>query len=145
VDIEEALVTLLKADPAVTALIGVGNDARIYPESAPQNAGWPRLTYLVVDWPSDQTLSGPSGYCTPRIQFDCWASARSVTRAYATAKALVRAVRERLDGYSGQVNGLTIHWCKLIGREAIPEMPVSGDEAPVRRISLDFEVAHNEQ
>lgn len=150
-DLEEALVVFLKADPDVQALVGTGHDARIYPELAPQDAGYPRLTYTFVDWPSDHTLAGPTGFCTPRVQIDCWAAG---SRAYRDVKALVRAVRNcrggmsqgrKLDGFSGDMHGVKVQWCKLIDRQSVPEVPVSGEEGPVRRVSLDFRIQHDEQ
>lgn len=161
-DLEEALVAFLKADPDVQALVGSGNEARIYPEMAPQGTGpanpddtaprkFPRLTYLVVDWPEEHAMSGPTGFCTPRVQIDCWAAGR---RAERDVKALVRAVRNckggqpqgrKLNGFSGDMHGVKVQWCKLVNRQSIPELPQSGEETPVRRWSLDFVITHDEQ
>lgn len=149
--LEEALLAFLKAEPAVTALVGAGVSARIYAETAPQGAGFPRITYQWIDWPEDHTLQGVTGFGWPRIQIDCWAAG---SKARTQALALAKAVREcrggvaqgpRLNGYSGWMHGVKVQRVKLLNRESIPELPQQGEEGPIRRISLDFEMQHDEQ
>lgn len=149
-ELETALRDFLLAEPAITALIGAGAQARLYAETAPQEAGYPRLTYEWVDWPEDHTLAGVTGYGMPRIQIDCWASG---PRARTQCLELARAVRKckggqpqgrELNGFSGMMGGVKVQRCKLLNRESIPELPRMGEEGPVRRISLDFEIQHDE-
>ncbi len=149
-ELENALRAFLLAEPAITDLIGSGVAARIYAETAPQGATYPRLTYQWVDWPEDHTLSGVTGYAWPRVQIDCWtAGPRARTQCLALAKA-VRDCRggqpqgPRLNGYSGMMGTVHVQRSKLLSRESIPELPRQGEEGPVRRISLDFEMQHTE-
>ena len=149
-ELEDALEAFLKAEPAVTALIGEGVTARIFEDEAvPQGVGYPRITYRWIDWPEDHTLAGVTGYAWPRVQIDCWANGPKCKQQ---SRALAQAVRNckggqpqgrPLNGFSGMMHGVRVQRCKLLNRESIPELPRMGEEGPVRRISLDFEITHD--
>ena len=137
---QEALVAFLSADTAIAALIGT----RLYPETAPEGEPYPRLTYQLIDWPTLNTLEGPTGYGRPRLQIDCWAKGPT---SYADAWALANAVRSSkggngsgpaLDGFHGLLSGMDIRRIRLVDMADQWDPPVFGEETPVRRVRLDF-------
>ena len=87
--IETGMVDFLKADPALTALIG----DRLDPFRTPQGKGPTRLTYYRVGTPQRaRSQDGPAGPCQVRIQLDTWGE-------YREAKLAMDRVRQLVDGY----------------------------------------------
>lgn len=103
-EIEEAICTLLTNDGAVAALVS----ARIYPLIVPQEAARPALAYQLISMPTrEYAHDGPTGFAGKRVQLTCEGS------TYIEAKALVRAVRRRLSGFTGEVStdsGIVTIW-----------------------------------
>lgn len=87
--IETDLVTHLKADSAVSALVGT----RIYPLMAPQNVANPYITYQVINDNSNQCLGGSVYQNDTRFQIDCWST------KYSEVKAIKEAVESALIGF----------------------------------------------
>lgn len=87
---EEALRAVLLGHAPVTALVG----SRVDWGKRPQATGLPAICLTNVnDGPVNHTLDGP-GPSRARVQIDCFGA------SYASAKAVARAVRRRLDAYS---------------------------------------------
>jgi len=95
VTIEEALVAYLLANGGVSTLIGT----RCHPQKLPERPTYPALRYTQLDGPRDMHMQGASGHATPRYQLDAFAT------TYAQAKALAKAVRLALNGFSGTMGG----------------------------------------
>jgi len=115
--IEAALIARLLETPAVAALIGGDSipAARIYPIVLPQKPTFPAITYQDISTVRDRTAQGPSGLAFARIQFDCWAAAAPGAPGYASAKALLAAVRAALDGFTGNRAGVEIQDASMEG------------------------------
>ena len=147
-DIENALVAYLKATPEVTALIGAGDSARIYPEAASQDpALGDHLVYQEVSFQKVGSLDGQEAMGASRIQVDCYgltnARAKALARAVRKAKGGVAGGRE-LDGYEGAWDGVKVWACFVEDRRGDPVPPEHGEAGPYRRRILDVIVHHNE-
>ena len=90
--IEEALRTILLADPTLYALVGT----RIYPVQLPLDCTLPALSYFQVSEPFNR-ITG-----TPRFQIDIFSN------DYSQVKQIKAAVENALNGYSGTINGHNI-------------------------------------
>jgi hypothetical protein len=122
--IESAVRAVLLADPAVTALVGAGAEARIYPLILPQGAAFPALTYQRVSSVTQYAQDGP-GLARQRIQIDAWAM------TYRAAKDLARAVRSALEGHrAGNIQGVFVD----------PERDFYEADTRLYRASTDFYV-----
>ena len=107
---------------------------RMYPLKLPQSPTLPAIVYTKVSGFREHDMDG-SSIATPRIQFDCYAA------TYAAAKALADALRERADSYTGVVGSPadTVHYAYLLNEQDFYE-----DDTKYFRVSMDFEIAHNE-
>jgi hypothetical protein len=93
--IDQDLVDLLEASAGVTAIVGSGSAARIYPLLVPQGfENYPAITYQVISENREPELTQQNGLFQARVQLNCWA------RTYAGARALKEAVRNCIDGSS---------------------------------------------
>jgi hypothetical protein len=97
---DEALIALLLASPAVTDLIGDGAHSRLYWDTIAQGAGNPAVVLHKVSAIPDYSHRGPGGLVRSRVQIDC----RAKTRA--TALAVARTIEGVLSGYRGTVQGV---------------------------------------
>lgn len=100
--IEEAIVAQLKATAGVTAIIGAGDAARVFPQVLPQGSAaqkYPGLVFQRISGPREHSLTGRSGLANPRFQFTCW------SKRHAEARALADAVTLALDSFSGTLGG----------------------------------------
>lgn len=107
--IEEALVARLKQSPAVTALIGSGDDARVYPVELPQAEAFPAITYQVISGAPVRTTDGPRDLAFAHLQVDCWAT------TYAAVLSLRNAVRRAIDGWQGYAYGCNVNSIEMSG------------------------------
>lgn len=86
VNFEKSLLTTLKADSGVSAIVG----SRVYAMIMPQNSTLPAVTFQRINGRPANTLSGRSGLEEIDLQIDCWAS------SFAQAKTLAVAVRDAM-------------------------------------------------
>lgn len=129
--IEAAICTVLEQTAAIAALVA----DRITEMPLPQASTLPALTYQVITPPvGDVPARGPSAddLVWVRMQIDCWGETS------ASVAALGKAVRDRLDGYAGMVDGIRVDGVFLVpgggsGREYEPE-------TKLRRVRMDFRV-----
>ena len=96
--IEEALKTLITTGPAFVTLAGLA----VYPGHIPQDARLPAVAYQVVTSEPNPTHDGASKLITRHVQFTIDA------KSYADNKAVAAALRARLDGYRGTIDGCRI-------------------------------------
>lgn len=89
----------IAARVAIAAAIG----ARIYPVKLPQKVTYPAMRLTVVTATAQNILNGPASYDAPLMQVDVWAREASGVTTFRTVRALGRAVRERLEAYSGDL------------------------------------------
>lgn len=91
--IDQDLVDLLEASAGVTAIVGSGANARIFPLLVDQGTdNYPAITYQVISENREPELTQQNGLHQVRVQINCWA------RTYAGARALKEAVRNAIDG-----------------------------------------------
>lgn len=113
----------LLADGTVAGLAGT----RIYPSVLPQAPTFPAITYSTISAVRQNTMDGPDGLPSKRIQIDSWAS------TFSQALALADAIRERLDGHLG-VMGAT----EVKGIFAAAERQLYESEPKLHRVSSDY-------
>lgn len=89
---------VLTTDAAVSALAS----DRVYLEVAPADLRNPFIVFEVLSDEPDVTMSGTSDPRRVTVEVTCWASRRR------DARALGKAVYERLRDYSGGAQGLAI-------------------------------------
>lgn len=85
-DISDELITFIKSQSTITALIGSGTACRCYDDTARQKATLPYVTFEIFGQSSEQHLTGIAGMVHDRIQIDAYAETRS--EAYALAEAI---------------------------------------------------------
>lgn len=88
---EEELRTLLLANTAIAALVGV----RIDWGARPQGQPLPAMVLNTIFAAEGYRLAGVDGLHRARVQIDCYGA------SYSSAKLLSRAVIEALSGYRG--------------------------------------------
>lgn len=101
-DIIEAVKTQLEATAGLTALVGSGSAARIYPELLPQSPTMPAVTYQMISNVREERHRGQTGDARPRFQFTCWAATALSAAAVATQ------VRLAVMGMTGTVASVVI-------------------------------------
>lgn len=121
--------TFLLADGTIAGLVAT----RIYPSILPQSPTLPAITYSTVSASRQNTMDGPDGLPSKRIQIDAWSS------SFAQAAALSNAIRVRIDGYRGAMGGSTIK-----GVFADTERQLYDSEPKLHRMSSDFIIWHDE-
>jgi len=134
--IEEAVNALLLATSTVTALVGSGSSARIFPLVIPQNAARPAIAYQKISSPKTMSHSGSSNLARSRFQFTFQAA------TYTSAKALAAAVRNALIGYRGTVSGVRIDGI-LIEDDNDGDIEIQSNEV-LPYVRLDAAIWHSE-
>lgn len=104
--LEEALFDLLSGNAALAALV----EDRIYPVRAPQDAERPYVVFSRLDTANLATLSGRGTHDAVQLAVMCFADEDDA----ATTRAVARAVRQVLDGYSGDG---ALQAARLVGRQ----------------------------
>lgn len=104
VAMDEAVYAILGADSDVTALLGSGDNLRVYPDRAPDDVGAvDYVVYQTIYAERDQSHESSDSMTRQRMQLDCI----SHTSA-AAAKVLAKRVAEALHGYAGTVAGVRV-------------------------------------
>jgi hypothetical protein len=92
-DVRPALRANLLADGTISTAVG---GTRIHPTVLPQGVKASSLVFNVISEITDHTTQGASGLVMVRVQIDAYAQTTDA------ADALARAVKERIDGFSGE-------------------------------------------
>ena len=93
----EVVLAVLKAAPAVTAIVGAGTDARISPLMRAQAIQVPAVTLQRIALAPVNGLRGHMGLDDVRVQLDCYAD------SYAGARTLANACRNALQAAGHQM------------------------------------------
>lgn len=126
--LETDLVARLKADAALSPLVG----ARIYADAFPKDPTYPAIVYQLISRNDDYTQDGPSGLVDRRIQIDCYAAGK------VAVIDLSDKVIASLNGYRGVMGGTAVRGVFLDNeRDQFPQDLLSAGKRPYRRI-LDF-------
>lgn len=94
-DAQTALVSLLKNNAGVAALVGT----RIYPNVIPQTAALPAIAYQTISSMKGYTHGGPEAGKEPYVQLTIEAS------SYSSVQAVSAACENCLSGYWGPAGG----------------------------------------
>lgn len=106
--IEEVLFEYLSTSASLTALLGAGSDARIYPKRLPQQPVLPALVFQVVSkvpaYTHEQAGDPPvaSAFVRSRFQFDLWAA------DYEGLLPLRDALFAGISGFRGMMGAMKI-------------------------------------
>jgi hypothetical protein len=121
--LEEAQYEYLMNDTAVAALIS----NRLYPMVIPQDVDKPAAAFQRISRAGVHTHDiGPDGWATVRMQYTCQATTQLV------AKNVAAAIREALDGFVGDMEGMTIGGCTVVN-----EWDGYGESFPQGVVRLD--------
>lgn len=114
------LVTLWKNTAGITALVGTGTAARIYPDQAKQGVDTPFLVY--TRGPGGQVHRHLGGHAGPRLSIVhvyCWGDTR------AAADGLAEAVKVGTQGYRGTTGGTVVNYA------FVDDAPDDGHDPPI--------------
>jgi hypothetical protein len=100
--LEATLTTALEADATVTALVGSGALARIFPVRIPQGVALPAVAYQRISTIPNPTLDSAGNLADARLQYTCVAS--SVDAAHELADVVAAALNQ-YSGYGGESGG----------------------------------------
>lgn len=133
--LRQAIEYRLLASPAITALVG----SRVYFGAVPQTASLatgPALTYSVPDRPYGHTLAGPDGTSQARVKFSAWSMLES------QSTAIAQAIRDRFQGFAGNISGCVVTASILEDEHHIPNPPRAGTDQWIYEIDTTYRVNH---
>jgi hypothetical protein len=114
----------LTTDAAITGVCGL----KIYPDIAPQNVQYPFLVYTIINSIPYNYKDGQSNLEEINVQIDVY------TNNYETTQTLANNVRNRLDRFSGSVNGVSVQTITYISSDS----QVYNADLNVYWMSVDF-------
>jgi hypothetical protein len=128
-DLEQALSSWLKADPAIEMIVA----DRVYPIVSPPTGELPDLTYQMISGMGVHTLEGYAGTSMARILIT--ARARRI-RDCARLRECVR----QLDGYQGMISSIRVLFTRFTDVEDDYADPMKGSTVGtyMRRFDLHF-------
>lgn len=109
---DEVIHSILSNNAGVTALVG----ARIYPQVWPQSSTYSLIMYTEIGGGSEMTLSGGCGLKRSQVRID------AVAQTVGESKALAKAIRAALDGYSGVVQTVAVQGIFHIDNDDSPSL-----------------------
>lgn len=130
----------LTDDSGIQAIVGSGDDARVYPGIPPPDATAPFISFRRISYSRVNEMTGPTTLAHPIFQVDCWGSNNEDT------VSLSEAVRELLDGFRGSFgdDALDVRRINLVGQDDDPEDPTDGGANDIHRNRMDFEIWYRE-
>ncbi|HUS39179.1 MAG TPA: DUF3168 domain-containing protein [Pirellulales bacterium] len=133
------LVTYLKTQTGITALVGSTTSARIYPVYAKQGAALPFLVFVQSGGDSFRHLSGGSGIRRTALQIYAFAATQ------AGADALAEQVRLSMANHRGTMGSSTVYDCDHVAT-AVTGFDEAEDASDSRRYwtMIVFDLYHNE-
>jgi hypothetical protein len=134
--IEQAIVSLLKANATVASLVG----PRIHPNRAPQSWNRPYIVYRTEDAHHVMALDGPAGIAEVSMSVISYCQGKT---QYGDAKRLTEAIRS-LHGFKGMAAGFRILGIFLHNDNDEYVAPQSADEYGVQGCLSDFKIWFNE-
>lgn len=138
--IYEGLYDEMRDDAAISAIVGIGANARVFPGIPPPNATAPFISFRRIAYIRLETFSGPTTLARPTFQIDCWGSNNE------TVVSLSEAVRALLDGFRGLMgdDDIVVRRAFLVGQNDDPEDPEDGGGNDINRNRMNFEIWHFE-
>ena len=133
--IEAALIQSMKDEASINDEV----EGRIHPvRNIAASAGKKRIVVRRISGPRFMTLNGPSGLANPRIQVQCWAP------QYTEAKSLAALVRLWLDGFRGDMSGITVNALEIEDDIDVDEPSAGLDQQADYGVSMDALFLHQE-
>jgi hypothetical protein len=114
----------LSTDTNITAISGIN----IYPDIVPQNVAYPFIVYTIINSTPVDYKDGQSNLEEVTVQIDVY------TNNYDTTQTLANLVRNRLDRFTGTVNGVTVATIKYMSSDS----QVYNADLNVYWMSVDF-------
>ena len=140
-DITKELIAYLKEKPAVTDLIGVGAQARIYQELAKQSVVAPFIVIETFQGSSFECLNVAAGVAINRLQINCYGM--TADSAFELAEAVKLAP---LQMYKGPMAGAD---CRGVVSDASYrkgyDPAVAGGNQKRYWVARDYEIAYMEE
>ena len=134
--LEQAVFDYLSEDPTLSALVGEGDDARIYPFRVPEGKALPAISFSRVGANRTYTydpFETTNAFVRVRLSFHCWSERPEV------AMEVGEAVMLALSGYGGQMGG------QLVGASFnVLELDMYEAESKMYRRTLDFHIMYEE-
>lgn len=127
-------IAYLLTKTGVTALVGT----RIRPGTLGQSDTGSSIAVQTISHVPASDLEGESGFAKTRLQVDCWADSDN------DAAVLAEAVRDASSGFRGAMGNTFVHGCYLETDSDEFEKPTAGTEVQDYRVSMDFEIDHDE-
>lgn len=140
--LEEALVSFLLADTAVTGLI----DERLSPWSG-QGEGLPRVAYDYVSTQDDRSVFGSTDQPVVQIRFLCLGNTQAEARAVAKALRESRGGQggKRLKEFQGSMAGLWVQSCSLENESDVDVQSQQADGRPLPARVFDLTIGFIQQ
>ena len=114
----------LSTDGSITAYIGT----KIYPDITPQNVQYPFVVYTIVNSLPVDFKDGQSNLEEITLQIDVY------TQSYDDTQELANLIRNRLDRFTGTVEGIDVQTIKYMSSDS----QVFNAELSVYWMSIDF-------
>jgi hypothetical protein len=114
----------LSTDGSITAYIGT----KIYPDITPQNVQYPFVVYTIVNSLPVDFKDGQSNLEEITLQIDVY------TQSYDDTQDLANLIRNRLDRFTGTVEGIDVQTIKYMSSDS----QVYNAELSVYWMSIDF-------
>lgn len=141
VPLNVALFEYLRARPAISALVGLLDDAKIYPHVAPEGQSPPFLIFKRRDYDPEHHMGGASGLATVDMRIEVHAENS------AQAGTLSEAIRDALDGKTGQIgtsDPVTLGSTRCTDQDDGFIRPRTGGPAASHRTYMEFEFKYYE-
>lgn len=114
----------LSTDGSITAYIGT----KIYPDITPQNVQYPFVVYTITNSLPVDYKDGQSNLEEITLQIDVY------TQSYDDTQYLANLIRNRLDRFTGTVEGVEVQTIKYVSSDS----QVFNAELSVYWMSIDF-------
>lgn len=128
-DMRRALRSHLMGSAEIAALVG---DTRIYTVKMPQGTTADTIVFNRISGAGDYHMQGLSGFAAHRYQIDAWAPTAD------GASALADLIRDRIDGYRGDMGSLSPPTVTVLGVFMADQREDYDDAAKLHRMSRDY-------
>jgi hypothetical protein len=135
-DVATAVRQYLVGKSAVSAIVS----SRIYPDTLPQGATLPAVTYTKISTVHEHVLSTLAGLAASRIEFSCFANNR------ADANNLASVIQQcGIIAHKGTTNSVDIRAVQLEdGQQTYQEPPTDGSQVHRYVTTFDLMVSYQE-
>lgn len=133
--IVEAVATYLKAQDAITSLVGT----RVYEDEKPRNPTLPCIVVYDISADSHEHLGGSSGLTTDRVQIDC------VDDDAGDADTIREAVRKKMQGHRGTMGSKSTSGCSHGGSSSSHDYPTTNRDQHEHTKAIDFLITYSEE